>query len=186
MALLRKHTDTQTKKGSIMVDAAICLSIFIIAIAMILQVINIVAKEEHAYYKAGIHIDTVGVFESNVELGTVVNDAQRRVYIDHVQFYPIIKDVKFPFAGAFFKNVLLSMDMPYRTYIGESPDVYGDNEFVYIFPKNEGNEKEGPKYHSSYCRTIKAGVTKGLEMIKVTKEEAISRGYSLCKWCNNQ
>ena len=169
-----------------MVDAAIALPIFIIAIAMLLQVINIVSKEEHAYFDAETHIEALGLISSKSSLGQTVNDASRRVSIDHVQFYPIIKNIKFPFAGAIFDSELLSMDMPYRTYIGESKDLYRDDEFVYIFPKNEGNEREAPKYHTCYCQTMKGGVTKGLEIEKVTKNDAISRGYSLCLWCQRK
>ena len=180
-----KNTATRNR-GSIIVDAAIALPIFIIAIAMMLQVINIVSKEEHSYFDAETRIETVGLFGSNIELGQTINDSARRVSIDHVQFYPIIKNVKLPFAGAIWGSELLSMDMPYRTYIGESKDIYGDDEFVYIFPKNEGSEREAPKYHTCYCQTMKGGVTKGLEIEKVTKREAISRGYSLCLWCQRK
>ena len=174
-------------KGSIIVDAAIALPIFIIAIAMLLQVINIVSKEEHAYYDAETKIETLGMFGSKLELGQTVTDYSHHVCIEHVQFYPIIKNIKFPFAGAFFDSETLSMDMPYKTYIGESKAVFGDDEFVYIFPKNEGNEKEGPRYHTnSACQIIKGGITKGLAIEKVTKQEAISRGYSLCIFCQRK
>ncbi len=185
-----KSINTQNRRkgkdGSIMVDAAICLPIFIIAVAMLLQIINIVSKEENAYFVAETNIQSVGTFGSNLNVGITVNDSKRKVYIDHVQIYPIIKNVKFPFGGAIFNSELLSMDMPYRVYIGESPDIYNDDELVYIFPKNEGNEKEAAKYHTSYCRTMKAGATKGLSIERVSKSEAISRGYGLCKWCQRE
>ena len=171
------------KCGSIMVDAAISLPLFIISMAMLLEIINIAGKEENAFYQAETRIQMVGSFGADINLGVIVDDPENSIYIDHVQVYPIIKNIKFPFAGAFFKNVLLSMDMPYRTFIGESPDIYGDTQFVYIFPKNEGNEKTGPKYHTVYCSTMKGGETKGLEVTKVTKTEAEERGYTLCKHC---
>ncbi len=174
-------------KGSIIVDAAIALPIFIITIAMLLQVINIVSKEEHAYYTAETSIEAAGLLGSKLELGKTITDYERNVSIDHVQFYTIIKNVKFPFVGAIFDLELLSMDMPYRTYIGESKDIFGDDDMVYIFPKNEGGEKEGPRYHTNpSCQTIKGGITKGLSIEKVTKQEAISRGYSLCLFCQRK
>jgi len=178
------HKDIVTpKKGSIMVDAAICLPLFIIALAMLLQVINFAGKEERGYYDAYKMICAQGLVMDNADMGFDIRDDDKRVSIDNVLRMPITYKIDFPFAGAFLKSNIAVMDMPYRVYIGESPDLYED-DYVYIFPKNEGNEKEGPKYHSAYCRTMKAGATRGLEIEKVREDEAKSRGYSLCHWCS--
>ncbi len=167
-----------------MVDAAICLPLFIIALGMMLQVINFIGIEERGYFDAESRICTVGVFGSDISLGKSVNDSSIGVSIDYVQTYPITYSIKFPFSGAFLKSKLAIMDMPYRTYIGESKDLY-DKEYVYIFPKNEGNEKEQPKYHFKFCRTMKAGTTKSLQTERITKSDAINRGYTECYWCNH-
>lgn len=164
-----------------MVDAAICLPMFIIAVAMLLQVINFVSKEETAYFNAETNIQAVGILGTDLDIGFTINDPLRRISIDHVQFYPIIENLKFPFLSFFAPDAGL-MTMPFRTYIGESPDAYADTQ-VYIFPKNEGKESQGPKYHTKYCRTMKGGATKGLEVTKVGLEEAKSRGYTQCLWC---
>ena len=186
MGLSRKLTNTHKEKfsicGSIMVDAAISLTAFVIAVGMLLEVINIVSKEEYAYYNAECKIQTIALASSRLDIGVTIDKPDDGLYIDHVQFYPIIKNIKIPFAGAFFNNVIESMDMPYRCYIGESPDPYSD-VYVYIFPKNEGNEKGDSKYHTTYCRTMKGGATKGLEIEKVTESDAKSRGYTKCLWC---
>jgi len=151
-----------------MVDAAICIPLFIIALAMLLQVINFIGIEESKYFEAEKRIQAVGAFGSNIELGVSINKADKALSIDHVQSYPMIYTIKFPFSGAFFKSKQLVMDMPFRSYIGESVDLY-DGEYVYIFPKNEGSEKTGPKYHDKYCRTMKGGATKGLDVERVRK-----------------
>ena len=180
--ILRNTPGHKRKKGSIMVDAAICIPLFIIAMAMMLQVINFIGMEESKYFQAEKRIQAVGSFGSEIELGTTVNDAAKALSIDHVQSYPIVYQISFPFSGAFIKSRQVIMDMPYRTYIGESVDLY-DGDFVYIFPKNEGSEKSGPKYHDKYCRTMKGGATKGLDVERVRKQDAVSRGYSRCQWC---
>jgi len=183
MERLLKFTNTRSR-ASVMVDAAICIPLFVISMAMMLEVINISGKEENAFYEAEKRIQTVGSFGSELELGATVDDPEKGVYLDHVQSYPILKNIKFPFAGAFFKSIFLTANMPYRTYIGESPDKYSDCEFVYIFPKNEGSEKETPKYHKLYCTSMKGGATKGLEIEKLSLKEAEERGYALCKHCS--
>ncbi|MDO5441568.1 MAG: hypothetical protein Q4F55_03325 [Bacillota bacterium] len=176
MEPLRKSTATFSK-ASLFVEAAITLPIFILALVMLLQFMITIGKEETAYYEAETRIETIGTFGGKLELGFTVDNPNKQVYIEHVQTYPIIIN------NSYLKSFSLVMDMPYKTYIEESPDKYKNSELVYIFPKNEGKEKEGPRYHTCYCSTIKGGHTKGLEIIQVTKAEAERRGYTLCKHC---
>lgn len=167
--------------GSVMVDAAICFPIFIIAVAMLLHIINMAAKEENAYFSAVSRVQIVSAFGSGLELGITVDDPDRKVYIDHVQFYPLIADQKFPFPAFFGAPDLLAY-MPYRSYIGESPDPYDDKP-VYIFPKNEGSESKAPKYHSCACSAVKGSLSKNYTIETVSEPEAKERGYSLCAHC---
>lgn len=176
MVQLRKNTATFSK-ASLFVDAAIALPLFILALGMLLQFMITIGREETSYYEAETRIETIGAFGGKIELGHTVDDASKGVYIEHVQIYPIIIN------NTYLKSFSLVMDMPYKTYIEESPDKYKNSELVYIFPKNEGAEKETPRYHTCYCSTVKGGHTKGLEIIQVTKEEALRRGYTLCKHC---
>ena len=163
-----------------MVDAAISIPIYIIAVVLLLTYIKGAGWEENAYYEAETRIQTVGAFGSNIELGTAVDNPGKRIYIDHVQYYPIIKITKINLIGT------LAMDMPYRTFIGESPDKYEDTSNVYVFPKNEGKEKYDARYHTEYCPSVKASLTKGYEMKKMSKSEAQSKGYTKCMRCKDE
>ncbi len=178
--LLRKYK--ARARGSLTIDAAVCIPVFVIALGVLLSLINFISDEERAYFEAETRIQTVGCFGGGLELGRCVDMPDRGIYIDHVQTYPIIKAVKLPFAELFIGSSFSIMDMPYRTYIGESPDLYRC-ESVYIFPKNEGSENKLPKYHTSSCSAVKGSLTKGYLIERLGKDEARSRGYGLCEHC---
>ena len=136
MVRLRKNT-AMFSKGSLFVDDTIALPIFILTLGILLQFVITIGREEKAYYTAETTIQSLGAVECKMKnLGHVVDDPDKGVYIEHVQSFPII------IPNTYLKAFVLSMDMPYKTFIEESPDKYKDSELVWIFPKNEGDEKE--------------------------------------------
>ena len=170
------------RQGSILVDSAICIPIFAIAVGMLVMAINIMRIEEKKTYQMLTEVEGLSVLPG---VDFTVDRSDDYLYIDNVRYDIKILNTKFPFKGAFFKSVLSEITMPYRPFIGESDDIYRNQ--VLIFPKNEGNEVKGPKYHtSSDCRAVKASYTKGYESVFVQRKEAVSRGYTPCKICANE
>lgn len=178
MELLRRRIATE--KGAVMVDAAITMPLFIIAIAMLLMAIRIMNIEENKTYQM---VTENEVLSEMPGLAFTVNDPARELYIDRVCYNVKILNNKFPFKGAFFSRVVGEITLPYRGFVGESDDPY-DSQSVVIFPKNEGSEKTTPKYHGTDCWQLKAHRKNQMEL--VTRAEAEQRGYSPCLICGGR
>ena len=77
-----------------------------------------------------------------------------------------------------------TLNLCYRCFVGAKDEADYDDARVFIFPKNEGEEKETPKYHSEGCYQLTAH--KKDTCISVTKTEAEGRGYEPCLSCGGK
>ena len=164
-----------------MVDSAICVPIFIIAIAMLLMAINIMNIEENKCFQMVAENEALSVLPA--PLTFTVDKPEKELYIDRVCYNVKILNTKFPFKGAFFDSVLGEITMPYRGFVGESNDPYGSANVI-IFPKNEGSERQTPKYHSTDCWQLKAHRKNDMELVSAA--EAEKRGYAPCLICGGK
>ena len=163
-----------------MVDAAISLPIFIIAVAMLLMAVRIMIIEDNKTSQMLAENEALSLLPG---IEFTVNRPYEELYIDKVRFNIKPLYTKFPFKAAFFKAVVGEITIPYRPFEGESDDPY-KSKSVIIFPKNEGNEKQTPKYHDSSCWQLKAHRKNEMEI--VSEEEARKRGYSPCLICGGK
>ena len=119
-----------SKRGSVLVDAACCLPVFIVSICLLLSLINQAEAEESSYAKMA------GQVQTQVGLMAV---AGMDTDVDYL--------IQFDLPGNGVVTKLL-----YRPFVGESDDISGkDDELVYIFPKR------GIRYHRYGCSTMVDG-----------------------------
>ncbi len=190
-----------SSKGSIILEAAIIMPVFILAFALLIQVIPVFAQWENSIYimaeemraesiKAAVRgpgntlplICTGRVYTSNSFVDTFIitrygkhgdNDTM------HLHYYESFKNKSFlPTVGKIaFKGKIKARAFIGRKYEGQAR---GEDEFktrgnansVYIFPE------AGEKYHRSGCRFLKSN---GRE---VTLTDSIKRRYKPCTHCN--
>ena len=116
-----------SKRGSLFVDAACTLPIFIISICMLLSLINQAGAEETAYKdmasRAKTQVDVIAASGLDIETDVLFQTAR-------------------PGNGVLLRLV-------YRPFCGESSGISDeDDELVYVFPKR------GIRYHRAGCSTM--------------------------------
>jgi len=188
-----KHIDINSRKGSIIVDAAISIPIFVLSMCFLVSIIKSIGREESAMAKMLETSKATSMACASLDL--------------------CIADELFLYDEG---HVLV-----YRPFIGESRTE--DNEMVYIFPKSGlrfhvdgcSTLKEGQvslvltdnlrgkysacklcepdklpngspvymysEYSDTYHRQSCSTITKSYEC--VSKSEAIKKGYSPCQIC---
>ena len=115
------------RKGSLFVDAACCLPVFIISFCLLLSLINQAGAEESSYAKMNSQVQTqVGIIAATgMELET-----------------DYLVQIDFPGNGVMTRLV-------YRPFVGESKNISDSmDELVYVFPKR------GVRYHRYGCSTM--------------------------------
>lgn len=188
-----KRIHINSKRGSIIVDAAICIPIFVLSMCFLISIILSIGKEENA-------------------MANMLKTSRASSLACATMDLCVVEDLTLYGEGH---------TLVYRPFVGESRAV--DNEMVYIFPKRGlrfhvegcGTLKEGQlsvvltadvrvkysacklcnpdklpngssiylysEYSDTYHRQSCSTITKSYECI--TKSEAIKRGYSPCQIC---
>ena len=145
-------TDRRRKaRGSLFVDAACCLPVFILTMCLLLSLVNQAGSEQQAYAdmadRADTQVDIIAA--SGLAIGT---------------------DVLFQLARP-GNGVLLKLI--YRPFIGESGRIAeSDDELVYVFPKR------GIRYHRAGCSTMVNG---DVELILNPSVRSRYRACLICK-----
>ena len=139
------------RRGSLFVDAACCLPIFILSICLLLSLINQAGSEQNTYAK-------------------MVRRAKTQVDIIAASGLNIDTDVLFqlgaPGNGVFLKVI-------YRPFIGEAERIAREEDgLVYVFPKR------GIRYHVDGCSTMRDG---DIEIILTAAARRRYRACRICK-----
>ena len=118
------------RRGSLFVDAACTLPIFILSICLLISLINQAGSEQQAYAKmarrAKTQVDVIAASGVDVRTDVLIQLAK-------------------PGNGVLLRMI-------YRPFIGESDKIASeDDEMVYVFPKY------GVRYHVSGCSTMHDG-----------------------------
>ena len=158
------------KKGSIIVDAAIIIPVFILAFAALLSLINLAGYEAKAYASmmesesaACKLIALSGLEETPLSLTSYTDSGIR---IDN-----ILTDFRIT-----QKEVLSES---YRPFVGQSDgNDLSSYRTVYICPRY------GTVYHTGLCWAL---TNNNVQYESVTKKEALSRGFTRqCGICSNK
>lgn len=149
------------RRGSIIVDAACVLPVFILAVGMLLTLIIQAGSEEKLVAQlktaAIAAIDLSGVRPYEL---TESEEVCAGLYVDNV--------VRLALPGnRFYKGIA------FRPFVGESgqPEER-DDILVYVFPKY------GVRYHVDGCYILKRETH-----IQVFRSQAVSDGYTPCRIC---
>jgi len=118
------------RRGSLFVDAACCLPIFIISVCLLISLINQAGAEQASYTKmakrAQVQVDLIAAAGLDIETD-------------------VLFQVDWPGRGVMTKLI-------YRPFTGESEKIADTEDYlVYVFPKR------GERYHKEGCSTMKAG-----------------------------
>ena len=118
------------RRGSLFVDAACTLPVFILSVCLLISLINQANAEQDSYAKmrgrAKIQVDAIAA--SGLGIST-----------------DVLFQIDWPGNGVLTKLI-------YRPFIGESENIAETEDYlVYVFPKR------GERYHRDGCSTMKAG-----------------------------
>ncbi|MBQ9826360.1 MAG: hypothetical protein IJM61_04200 [Firmicutes bacterium] len=155
------------KRGSLFVDAACTLPVFIISICMLLALINQAGAEETAYKdmasRAKTQVDVIAASGLDMDTDVLFQTAR-------------------PGNGVLLRLV-------YRPFIGESRGIADeDDELVYVFPKR------GIRYHRAGCGTMIDGdreviLTNALRReysaCRICKPGSLPNGAYVCLYSDN-
>ena len=156
-----------SRRGSLFVDAACTLPVFIISICLLLSLINQAGAEETAFKNMASRAQTqVGVIAaSGLDIDTDVLFQTER-----------------PGSGVLLRLV-------YRPFCGESKSIADENdELVYVFPKR------GVRYHRAGCSTMVDGdreliltnaVRKTYKACRICKPDSLPNGAYVCMYTEN-
>ena len=156
-----------SRRGSLFVDAACTLPVFIISICLLLSLINQAGAEETAFKNMASRAQTqVGVIAaSGLDIDTDVLFQTER-----------------PGNGVLLRLV-------YRPFCGESKSIADENdELVYVFPKR------GVRYHRAGCSTMVDGdreliltnaVRKTYKACRICKPDSLPNGAYVCMYTEN-
>ena len=156
-----------SKRGSLFVDAACTLPIFIISICMLLALINQAGAEETAYRdmasRAKTQVDVIAASGLDIEMDVLFQTAR-------------------PGNGVLLRLV-------YRPFCGESKGIADeDDELVYVFPKR------GIRYHRAGCGTMIDGdreviltnaVRREYSACRICKPSSLPNGAYVCLYSEN-
>ena len=139
------------RRGSLFVDAACGLPVFILMICLLLSVINQANSEQNSYSvmakRAKLQVDLIAA--SGLDIKT-----------------DVLLQLSRPGNGVLLRLI-------YRPFIGESDKIASsDDELVYVFPKR------GIRYHREGCMTMKAG---DIEVILTSAVRRSYKACQLCK-----
>ena len=161
-----RHTSTNDR-GSLFVDAACTLPVFIISICLLLSLINQAGAEETAYKdmasRAKTQVDLIAASGADIQTDVLFQTAR-------------------PGNGVLLKLV-------YRPFCGESDSIADeDDELVYVFPKR------GIRYHRAGCSTMTEGdreiiltntVRRMYAACRICKPQALPDGAYVCLYTEN-
>ncbi|MBO4861921.1 MAG: hypothetical protein J5535_03370 [Firmicutes bacterium] len=138
-------------RGSLFVDAACTLPVFIISICMLLSLINQAGAEETAFRdmaaRAEVTVDAIAASGLDIETDVLIQTER-------------------PGNGVLLRLV-------YRPFCGESRGIADeDDELVYIFPKR------GIRYHRAGCSTMVDG---DRELILTNSVRSMYSACRICK-----
>ena len=137
--------------GSLFVDAACCLPVFILSVCLLISLINQANAEQASYTKmrsrAKIQVDAIAAAGLDIETD-------------------VLLQVDRPGNGVTTKLI-------YRPFIGESKSIADTEDYlVYVFPKR------GERYHREGCSTMKAG---DIEVILTQSVRRKYKACRICK-----
>ena len=155
------HTGRKARRGSVVVDAACALPVFIIAVSMLFGLIIQAGREEKTV--AGLRKAAVAAIDVSAvrpyEL-TASEPVRPGLYVDNV--------IRIAFPGERYVK-----GIAFRPFVGESKQPEGkDDVLVWVFPKY------GVRYHVDGCYILKRE-----NHIQVFKKQAVADGYTPCKIC---
>lgn len=174
-----KNCGARWKRGSIIVDAAISLPIFLIAMCTILSLLLQVGREDNAMlsmFKTSQTVTrtlaatgyTTGQGASDEFLGALGQDNEGIINTLEQGSEELINSLSQDDRGDLYLfkegHVLV-----FRPFIGEKSESDGDR--VYIFPKY------GERYHIEGCSTLRNG-----ERVEVLTDK-VKRQYKACEIC---
>ncbi len=172
---------TVKKKGSLIVDAAIVLPVFLIAMGMLLMLSLQCGAEMEHFHK----LSQRTLYLCLAEAASGVSPEGRSEVlasgqcVDHVQTLPDIIDTKIPIPQAFRRHILAEMQLSFRPFVGESGDGdRTDDIMVYVF------ERYGERYHiEGCCILVRERKRDNKEYSYMSRSEAESKGYTACRLC---
>ena len=135
------------KRGSLFVDAACCLPVFIISICLLISLINQAGSEQAGYVKMAKRAQTqVGVLAAaGLDIET-----------------DVLLQLDWPGNGVMSRLI-------YRPFIGESKSIADSDDYmVYVFPKR------GIRYHRDGCSTMHEGDIEVILTAAIRKKYGIS------------
>ena len=164
--MLGRHIST-SNRGSLFVDAACTLPVFIISICLLLSLINQAGAEETAFRdmasRAKTQVDLIAASGLDFETDVLFQTAR-------------------PGNGVLLKLV-------YRPFCGESRKIADeDDELVYVFPKR------GIRYHKAGCSTMVEGdreiiltnaVRRTYSACRICKPGTLPNGAYVCLYTEN-
>ena len=164
--MLSSHSSINNR-GSLFVDAACTLPVFIISICMLLSLINQAGAEETAFRdmaaRAQTTIDAVAASGLDIETDVLIQTER-------------------PGNGVLLRLV-------YRPFCGESSGIADENdELVYVFPKR------GIRYHRAGCSTMVEGdreiiltnaVRRTYSACRICKPGDLPNGACVCMYTEN-
>ncbi len=155
------------ERGSVTVDAACCMPVFVLTMCLLLSLINQAGAEQQAY-------------------ATMVRRAKTQVDVIAASGLGIDTDVLLQLSRP-GNGVLLRLI--YRPFIGESEEIAsGDDELVYVFPKR------GIRYHVDGCLTMKEGdielvltaaVRRRYKACRICRPGSLPNGALVCVYSEN-
>ena len=139
------------KRGSVTVDAACCLPVFVLTMCLLLSLINQAGAEQQAYAdmasRAKLQVDAIAVSGLDINTDVLIQLAR-------------------PGNGVLLRLI-------YRPFTGESDKIAsGDDELVYVFPKR------GIRYHREGCLTMKEG---DIELVLTAAVRRRYKACRICK-----
>ena len=161
-----RHSSTGNR-GSLFVDAACTLPVFIISICLLLSLINQAGAEETAFRdmaaRAKTQVDVIAASGADIDTDVLFQTER-------------------PGNGVLLKLV-------YRPFCGESDSIADeDDELVYVFPKR------GIRYHRAGCSTMIEGdremiltnaVRKSYSACRICRPQTLPDGAYVCLYSEN-
>lgn len=175
LKLLRKRLFINNS-GSVIVDAAICLPIFIVCMAIMMMLIIQCGVEDAEFTKlvksAESSCDIIAA--SGSEYGGF-SECYKDICLDNVITIDKRVDTAVPVPKSFEQGIDAYEVLTYRAFVGESKQFSVVNEVqIYVFPKY------GERYHIAGCKMFRIYPDNYIVMFK---NEAIEKGYTPCKLC---